>query len=164
MRSLPIILLLTFLHGALATYGPNNTRTKLALELFDVMGTEKQFTMMINSAREMQWKAITEKASPEEREKQAALRKRIEEVFDKHFNFSIIVKRMAAVYASELTETELNGLLNFYRSDIGITFLTKLPALMQKSMLITQELLQEISPHVEEALDEWKEKAQQLDE
>jgi len=50
------------------------------------------------------------------------------------------------LYDETLTEEEVNGAVAFYKTPAGQALLNKMPLLMQKSMVVMQEMLGEMIP------------------
>ncbi|WP_295717908.1 DUF2059 domain-containing protein [Mucilaginibacter sp.] len=59
----------------------------------------------------------------------------------KYYTWDTLKDRFAKLYASELSEVELNQLSTFYNSPIGKKISSKTPLLMQKSMAIGQQTI-----------------------
>lgn len=60
------------------------------------------------------------------------------------------------IYQESFTEEEINGLIDFYQSPAGVAFVNKMPAVMQKTMQLTQSrmgpLIQKIEKITEQAV------------
>ncbi len=55
----------------------------------------------------------------------------------------------AALYESVLTNEQIKKLTAFYKSDIGQITLSKMPELMQKSMMVGQQEVQTVMPQIQ---------------
>ena len=56
---------------------------------------------------------------------------------------------MAQVYAESLTPDVVKGMIAFYKSPAGQTYLDQQPVIMQKSMVITQKMMMDIMPRLQ---------------
>ncbi len=90
---------------------------------------------------------------------QLGISKEEKPAFDKYMNeLTILLKEdmgwdkfkgpIIDIYAKRLTETEVQGLIKFYRSDAGKSMIKKMPLIMQDSMLVSQEVMKEFLPKV----------------
>ena len=68
-----------------------------------------------------------------------------------HFKIDV-----AAVYAESFDEDELKELIAFYQSPLGQKLLDRMPALMQKTMLLTQDMSQRMGPAMEKVMQDHK--------
>lgn len=58
------------------------------------------------------------------------------------------------LYTKVFTEEETKGLVNFYKSDLGIKVTAKMPELMQESMLLARTYMQNVVPKLESLTEE----------
>ena len=56
---------------------------------------------------------------------------------------------MLEVYRTSFTQAEVDGMLDFYRSDVGKAVVAKMPVVMQNSMKLTQGRLAAIMPRMQ---------------
>lgn len=56
------------------------------------------------------------------------------------------------VYRESLDQAEVDGLIAFYQSPLGQSYLNKMPLLMQRSMQVSQQLLQSFMPKLQGAM------------
>lgn len=52
------------------------------------------------------------------------------------------------IYSETYTESEIDGLLAFYKSPAGQAMIDKMPELMQKSMALSQQMMGDIMPEI----------------
>lgn len=62
----------------------------------------------------------------------------------------------ASVYADIMTEEELKGLIEFYKSPVGQAFLAKQPQLTARTMQITQSRMMSVMPKIQQMAREMK--------
>ncbi|GAB1410094.1 hypothetical protein MASR1M90_12480 [Desulfovibrionales bacterium] len=58
------------------------------------------------------------------------------------------------LYTKVFTEEEIKGLVNFYKSDLGVKVTAKMPELMQESMVVARTYMQNIVPKLEALTEE----------
>jgi hypothetical protein len=68
---------------------------------------------------------------------------------------------MIDIYTKRFTEQEIQGLIKFYRSELGQTTIKKMPLIMQDSMLVSQEILKDFMPKVQALAVEMQEEIKQ---
>lgn len=95
-----------------------------------------------------QFKAITDNiintASAQIPEEQRAAFKDVMRKFmDTYYTWDIVKDPLSKIYAQEFDETELNQLSDFYNSPVGKKYSAKMAALMQKGMLMGQQIMNE---------------------
>lgn len=59
-----------------------------------------------------------------------------------------------AIYRESYDQSEIDGLIAFYQSPVGQSFINKMPAVMQKSMSATQTMMQGIMPKLKVAMEQ----------
>ena len=64
------------------------------------------------------------------------------------------------VYSETFTESEIDGIVGFYKSPPGQAMLVKMPVLLQKSMAIGQQLMGDVMPEIQRMDEELKQKYQ----
>jgi uncharacterized protein len=58
------------------------------------------------------------------------------------------------IYKETFEQAEIDGLIAFYRSAVGQSFVAKMPLVTQKSMAMTQERMKDILPKVQAAMQQ----------
>ncbi len=62
------------------------------------------------------------------------------------------------IYAETFTESDIDGILAFYKSSAGQAMLEKMPQLIQKSMAVGQQLMGDVMPEIQRMVEEAKQK------
>ena len=62
-----------------------------------------------------------------------------------------------SIYEETFTEEELRGLITFYKSPVGRSFIEKQPDLMKRTMMISQKQMMELVPKIQELTREMEE-------
>ena len=74
-------------------------------------------------------------------------------VMREEFNWSKMKPMYIQLYSETFEQDEIDGLLAFYKSPVGQAFVTKMPVVMNKSMVIAQSQMQSLIPKMKEAID-----------
>lgn len=53
------------------------------------------------------------------------------------------------IYAKHFSQNEINGLIKFYESDIGKSMTSKMPLIMQDSMVMSQNMMMKVMPKIQ---------------
>jgi len=61
---------------------------------------------------------------------------------------------LIAVYVKHFTEQEIQGMLEFYNSDVGKSSIKKMPLVMQDSMGVSQKMMEGVFPKIKVFADE----------
>jgi len=106
-------------------------------ELLTVMRIQKLSEAALNQTRAMMAKIFERAGTSADAEDKA---------------FAFILGEYAKIYAEVLSPEEVKGLIDFYKSPTGQTFLDKQPLLMQKSMAMSQQKMIELMPRLQEMM------------
>ncbi len=68
------------------------------------------------------------------------------ELFKREMAWSLLEPRMMEIYRANFSEVEVQGMLQFYRSEVGKAVIAKMPAVMQSSMQVTQQQMANVVP------------------
>ena len=109
---------------------------KAAEQLLISIGIDKQFGGMMDNI-------ISTSSSQMPAEQRAKFIDVMKTFMNKYFTWDLLKDKMAAIYAEEFTEDELNQISVFYSSPIGQKVSSKLPALMQRGMMVGQNAVAE---------------------
>ena len=61
---------------------------------------------------------------------------------------------MIDIYLKHYTEEELQQMLIFYQSEVGQSMLSKMPAVVQDSVILSQSMLENLMPKIQKLSDE----------
>lgn len=135
---------------------PVDEKIMLSIELMQIMNFDKTMQSMQGQMRGMmeeQFKsyAACEAAQPVLEEFSGRLTDRMMGYLtDEELKVDI-----AAVYADVFTVEELRGVVDFYRSPLGKKLVERMPELMQKSMVITQDRMKAMMPELQALGEEY---------
>ena len=66
---------------------------------------------------------------------------------------------LAKVYTDTYTEEEIDGILAFYKSPAGKAFIQKMPEVMQRSMPVMMQMMNDLQPEIKTMIEGLKEKS-----
>jgi hypothetical protein len=92
--------------------------------------------------------------SPEQQRKFDAMTVKIREAMREEMSWERLKARYATLYKETFTEEEIQGLITFYESPPGQALLAKMPALMTKSIALSQEQMKSMLPRLKAAVEE----------
>jgi hypothetical protein len=113
---------------------------------------QQQFDGMLKSA--MTQAAQGQPATPEEQEILDNFRKKSMAIFKDAISFDKIKGMYVQIYSESFTQDEINQLIAFYESPTGKMFVSKMPAVMQKSMGLVQQLMPPMMQKIQQAAKE----------
>jgi hypothetical protein len=82
------------------------------------------------------------------------MRARMVAIFKEEMSWSVFEPMMIEIYRTTFTESEVQGMLQFYKSDAGRALVAKMPAVMQASMQLTQQRLSTMLPKIQQLQQE----------
>ncbi len=74
-------------------------------------------------------------------------------VMREELNWGKMKPMFVQLYRDTFEQEEIDGLLAFYRSPVGQTFVNKMPLLMQKAMALGQSQMQAVVPKMKTAIE-----------
>lgn len=126
-------------------------------ELMKLTNGEKLVNQMFDQIKSVELAQISKmEASPQDRERVQQAQQRILQLLQESLSWEKMKPMLMKVYAETFTEEEVDGILNFYRSPAGQAMLQKMPALVQRSMAMGQQMVADITPQVQKIIEEMK--------
>jgi uncharacterized protein len=93
---------------------------------------------------------------PQNRERVQQMQQRVLQLLQDSLSWDKLKPMVMKIYADTFSEEEIDGILNFYRSAAGQAMLEKMPALMQRSMAMAQQMMNDVMPQIQKMIDEMK--------
>jgi len=155
MKRLIALLLLAGLIQAAPARADDAKRTALAEELITLAELQKNFEQSFAVVKQMitqQFGATPTGAPPEAKAKSIENANAVYDLIAKEMDWNTVKKDYAALYASTFTEEELQGVIDFYKSPAGKSFVAKQPELMKKSMELNQAKMSAIMPQIQQMI------------
>ena len=138
---------------AWAAFGQDATRRALAEELLNRANVkeslEKTFAMVRKGipAQLEQMKQATGQTSLSTNV--ASETEQLMDLLTKELSWDKMKEAYITLYAETFTQEELEGIIAFYKSPAGEAYVRKQPQLMQRSMELSQKLLQQVMPRIQ---------------
>jgi len=126
------------------------------IELLEITNSTKQFNLAIDNMIDIQKKAFKESSDSEKAIKQN------ESFFDdfrkeiKKDGINDLYAMLIPIYKKHMTEEELDGIITFYKSSAGQSYLKKSPLIMTESMQAGSEWGGKIAAKIVEKLKQEK--------
>ncbi len=79
---------------------------------------------------------------------------RMSELMRSELSWAKMEPMQIRIYRESFEQTEVDGLIEFYRSPIGQSFLSKMPVVTQKAMAEMQVYMQQVLPKMQSAMQE----------
>ena len=127
---------------------------KLAEDLLVVMDMEKSIEASLEMAKSAQAAQLRQLGAMNAANSARAMERQnaVMDIIAKEMSWSKIKGDMAGIYAGTFTEDELKGLIEFYKGPVGRKFIEKQPELMKRQMEVTQKMMTELGPKIQQAI------------
>ncbi len=79
---------------------------------------------------------------------------RLASVVRESLNWSSLEPIYVAIYRENFDQNEVDGLIAFYKSPVGRSFVEKMPAVMQRSMSVTMLQMQSLMPKMQAEMEQ----------
>ena len=158
MKSIPVYLIigLAFLWCAFPARADDASKSAKAEELLQLMQGDQIMKMMEPVMKGML--AQADKDMPaEQRAKVGDMQEKILALVA--VSFGKIKPALGKVYTDTYTEQEIDGILAFYKSPIGMALLQKMPELMQRSTPLMMQMMSDLQPELKKMMEGMKEKS-----
>ncbi|MFT3820598.1 MAG: DUF2059 domain-containing protein [Rubrivivax sp.] len=156
MRKLIALLALAGCSIAAAAAPPSD---ESILALFKVMKAESLLdsvyaTLEPAMKQAMQQAAAGKTLSAEQQKILDLAPQRLGQVLRAELSWDKLLPMQLAIYRESFEQAEIDGLTEFYKSPLGQSFVSKMPAVTQKAMMATQGHMQQVIPKLKAAMDE----------
>lgn len=74
---------------------------------------------------------------------------RLNPIMEKRLSWEVMKDEYATLYSETFTPEEVKGLIDFYKTPIGQSFLKKMPTLMQKAAQLSAKRVQDMLPEIQ---------------
>jgi hypothetical protein len=88
------------------------------------------------------------------------MRSKMVAVMKDELNWDSLEPLFVGIYRKTFTQSEVDGMLKFYKSPAGKALIAKLPVVMQNSMAVTQDHVKDMVPRLQQIGREYAEKLQ----
>ncbi len=149
MKVLALLLILTA--GAAENSGnATDSHRQAAEELLVMSRAEQTMEPMFKQIRGMFEKQIVATDVPPE--KQAIVQSYMSRVLDlteRELRWDLMREDVIGIYTEVFTESEIRELISFYKTPIGQKSLERIPLVLQRSIVLSQERVKKIMPQVQ---------------
>lgn len=152
-----LILVLCFVLTAMPAISGEKEHRALAEELIKI--TEGDTVMEKMKAQvTMIFQQITSQMNVQEKDKSKldAYTKRFDAIVKEDMAWEKVKPQYLDLYTTVFTEEETKGLVDFYKSDLGKKVTAKMPELMQQSMTVARNYMQNVVPKLEALTEEMR--------
>ena len=131
-----------------------------ASKLVDGVSVQLDGMMQNAIARSLAGKSI----SPEQQQVIDEMRTKLVGIMTQSLRWDQMEPMMIDIYRQTFTQAEIDGMVAFYRTDIGKALIAKMPLVMENSMKAVQERTASITPQIQQLTRETIEKLQALEQ
>lgn len=140
--------------AAFADEASKNTKIE---ELLKLTNGEKLMTQMFDQLKTAEMAQLSKmEASAPDRERAQQMQQKILQLLQNTLSWEKMKPMLVKIYAETFTDQEIDGILDFYRSPAGQAMLEKMPALMQRSIAMGQQMVAEVTPQIQKMVEEMK--------
>ncbi|WP_226664702.1 DUF2059 domain-containing protein [Microbulbifer aggregans] len=151
---------------ALAT-APSDDSIRQLMEVSDTRklleGSLAQADQIMQAS--MQQALSGEEISAEDQEVIDEMRQQMLTLMKAELSWQVLEPMFIEVYQKSLNQAEVDGMLEFYKSDAGKAVVAKMPQIMQHTMVLMQQRMASMGPKIQEiqlaAMNKLKENKQQ---
>ena len=90
--------------------------------------------------------------TPEQQEIIDKMTERLSELLSGEFTWEKFKPQLVQIYTESFDQQEVNDLLTFYRTPSGQALIDKMPTVMQKSMGVSQNMLKDFMPKMQQVI------------
>lgn len=125
---------------------PSPERLAAARELMAAAGSIRQFDQFMPALSAQLTQSFVALAPHAEKQIRDVMAEVVKRMSDRKL---VLVDQVAALYAAELTKDELQALTAFYKSPVGVKFISIQPVILQQTMAIGQKWGSEIGREID---------------
>jgi uncharacterized protein len=116
---------------------------------------DQMWVVMEQSMRQtMQQSSAGQQLTAEQQQRTAAAPAKMMAVLREELSWVKLEPGYIALYKDTFEQSEVDGMIAFYRSPAGQSFVAKMPLLMQRSMVITQAQMKDVLPKMQAAMQQ----------
>jgi hypothetical protein len=148
-------------NSALADDASKNAKIEEMMELTHV---DRMISQMLPQMQSMAKSQMAQAdLSPQQRQQAEELQTKMMALIADRLSWEKAKPAYIKIYADTFSETEIDGILTFYKSPAGQAMLEKMPQLMQKSMQVSQQLMGDLMPQIQQMTEQLKQSSQSDD-
>lgn len=156
MRPVLVIALLAFASSACADEASKTAKIE---EMFRITKVDRLQDQVMEQMRGALGSMFDQPGmSPEVKESRKELEDEVWGIIKKRVAFEKMKGDFVRVYSENLTESELDSIIGFYKTPGGMAMLEKLPVLMKRGMEIGQAQMKDVGPEIQQAVEKFLER------
>ena len=147
MKRIAVIFCILAVLGTLA-FG--QTKDQKIEKLLISMNIDKQVDTIFTQIKAMTASQLPADATEEQKKKFTEMQGKILDLVQSRMSWEKMRPQYVKLYSDTFTDQEIDGISAFYESPSGKAFLAKTPELMSKAMAMSQSILREIMPQIQQ--------------
>jgi hypothetical protein len=159
-KQILIMALIMIFSFTVVVYADETSKLKLVDEMFVILKLDSQLSIMLTQIKEMQRRFVFDKLEGN-KELQSESDRMITEMFDlleKEFAQGPFLNNCKKLYAEVFTEKELEGIIQFYKSEAGQAVINKMPEMLHKVLSMSEQLAKDLQPKIEKIIQEYRDR------
>ncbi|NLD38414.1 MAG: DUF2059 domain-containing protein [Desulfatiglans sp.] len=137
----------------------DKSKEEYAKEIIALSDVGKILDQVMAQMKQMQGQIMAQAGIPEsEKEKAMEFQDKLQALITEAFDMKKIEPQFVDIFTSVYTVEELKAISVFYKTPEGKSMLEKQPQVLQKSMLLAQNLVQDLLPEIQKIVEEAKQK------
>jgi hypothetical protein len=159
-KQILIMALIMIFSFTVVVYADEASKLKLVDEMFVILKLDSQLSIMLTQIKEMQRRFVFDKLEGN-KELQSESDRMITEMFDlleKEFAQGPFLNNCKKLYVGVFTEKELEGIIQFYKSEAGQAVINKMPEMLHKVLSMSEQLAKDLQPKIEKIIQEYRDR------
>lgn len=151
------LVLFSLLFPSVMAHAQDGGTTAKAQQLFALMHMEATYDQLMQQLLAQTQKTTvslfpTGTMNDAQKREYAAFMARVDAAIADSFSWKVLEPEFAKLYASNFSDSELDGILAFYRSPVGQAMIAKTPALMSAASAISMQHVQALEPQLRQMM------------
>ena len=170
MKNIARLFVIVAVFASASVFAQSSKPTQESLnKLFELTDTQAMLPrvqaqmddMMKNMMQDMlKSKSVT----PEQQKALDVFRSKVMKIQKDEITWEAIEPKMSAIYQNSLTQEDVDGIIAFYQTPTGQSFIKKMPEIMQQTMLMMQTTMVPMLKKIEAAGLELRQDLQRIDQ
>lgn len=159
-KQILVMALIMVFSFTVTAYADEASKLKLVDEMFAILKLDSQLNIMFTQMKEMQKRRLLEKFKGN-KEFQFETDKMMTEMLDlleKELAQGPFLNNCKKLYAEVFTEKELEGIIQFYKSEAGQAVINKMPEMLQKVLGMAEQVAKDLQPKIEKIIQEYRDR------
>ena len=156
MKSLILSTVLACACAASVAAPPTEESVRMLMEVTRTESMlEQAYASMEQMAKQNLAQQIAGKSlSDEQRRAMELVPARVTAVIKQEMGWTTMAPILIAIHQEAFDQTEIDGLIAFYKSPVGQSFVSKMPIVMNRSIQVMQSQMQSLAPKLKQAIEQ----------